>query len=320
MQRDHIRLGHAARIDALGRLHLRQRLDAIAQRGGAFEFQRLGRLGHIPGQLGLHLRRLALQEPLRIRHQRAIARLVDMADARGGAALDLVKQAGPRPAGEHRVRAVAQEKDLLQLVQRPVDRARAGEGAVIVALFLLRAAMLLDLREGVFLRNEDIRKGFVVPQQHVEIGLQLLDEVLFQQQRLGFRPRRQEHHRLGRVDHPGDARRMAGGAGIVRHPRLEVARLADIKHPAFGIEHPVDARLRGQGLQIGLNDLMPGYLTLRHPLPPLLPSSAPTDPGADSPVRAATLRALAQEKSCPRILWISLVKNFGRSGFFLVFG
>ena len=37
VQRYHIRLGHALRVDALGGLHLRQRLDPVAQGGGAFK-------------------------------------------------------------------------------------------------------------------------------------------------------------------------------------------------------------------------------------------------------------------------------------------
>src|SRR5690606_32251358 len=124
--------------------------DPVAQGGGALELHRLGGRRHVLGQLGLYLRRLALEETLGIRDERRVSCLVDEPDTGRAASLDLVEQARPRAAGEHRVRTVAEQKHLLQLVQRPVDRAGTGEGAVIVALLLLRTAMLLDLRERMF--------------------------------------------------------------------------------------------------------------------------------------------------------------------------
>ncbi len=260
VKRHHVRLGHAARVDALDLLDLGQRLDPVPKSGGAFEFHRVRGFGHIPGQLRLHLRGLALEETLRIGDERAIIGFANVAHAGGSAALDLEKQTRPGAAGEHRVGAVAQEKDLLELVEGAVHRARAGEGTVVIALFLLGAAMLLDLWKGVFPGDENVRKGLIVTQEDVEIGLELLDEVLFEQQRLGLRPGRQEHHGRRGVDHPGDPRRMARGAGVVRNPRLEVPRLADVKHPTLGIEHAVNARLCGQRLQIGLDDRMSGFL------------------------------------------------------------
>ena len=121
----------------------------------------------------------------------------DLAGAGRAAALDLVEQAGPGAADELAVRAVAQQERLFQLVQSAVDCAGAGEGAEVVALFLLRAAMLLDLGKSVVATDEDIGEGFVVAQQHVVLGLELLDQVLFEQQRLGLGPRGEKHHRRG---------------------------------------------------------------------------------------------------------------------------
>jgi hypothetical protein len=71
--------------------------------------------------------------------------------------------------------------------------------------------MLLDLRIGVFGRDQDVREALVVAQQDVVARLQLLDQVLFKKQRLQFRPRGQEHHRGGLEDHPGDTTGMARG-------------------------------------------------------------------------------------------------------------
>ena len=88
----------------------------------------------------------------------------------------------------------------------------------------------------------DIRKALVVAQQHIVFRLELLDEVLFQQQRLGFGLRRQHHHGAGFRNHLGDARRMARGLGIIANTPVQVARLAHIQHRALGIEHPIHAR------------------------------------------------------------------------------
>ena len=207
MQRDHVRLGHTARVDPLRRLYLRQRPDAITQRGGALKLHLFRGLRHLLGQRFLHIRGFARQEPFGIADAFGVVGLRDLADTRPGAALDLVLQAGPCPAVEHGIRAIAQKKDALQLVQRPVHRARTREGAVICAFVFLRAAMLVDHRKGM-IRDMDVRKRFVVPQKYVVARLELLDEVLFQQQRFGLGPRRQEHHRRGFRNHPRDAARV----------------------------------------------------------------------------------------------------------------
>ncbi|EKE43377.1 hypothetical protein OCGS_2569 [Oceaniovalibus guishaninsula JLT2003] len=253
MQRDHVGFGHAFGVDALAALHLGQGADPVAQGGGALELHRGAGLLHLAGKLGLHLGGAALEEVFGILDQRAIIAFADLADARGAAPLDLVKQAGPGTGFEHRIGAVAQQEHALQLRQRPVDRPRTGEGAVIIALLGLGAAMLLDLRKGMVAGHEDIRERLVVAQQHVVAGLELLDEVLFEQQRLGLRPRRQEHHRRGFADHAGDAGAVPRRPGIVRHPRAQVAGLADVKNGPLFVQHPVDARRAVETAQIGLH-------------------------------------------------------------------
>ena len=253
VERHDIGLGHAARVDALRALHLGQRADPVAQRRRALELHRLrGRL-HLGRELFLHLCRAAREEAFGIGDRGGIAGAVDMADAGPRTPLDLVEQAGPRPAVEHRVRAVAQKERLLKLVQRPVHGARTGEGPEIDALLGLGATVLLDLRKGVILGDEDVGETFVVAQKHVVLGLELLDQVLFEQQRLGLGPGGEEHHRGGVPDHPVDPSRMPPRPGIVRHPRLQVPRLADVEHPRLRIEHPVDAGRAVERLQVALD-------------------------------------------------------------------
>src|SRR5690606_10656693 len=132
-----------------------------------------------------------LQEARRVLDQRGIALRGDVADAGSRAALDLVEQAGPRPVREEAVRAGAEQERLLQLVQRAVDRAGGGEGAEIAPLLAPGSAMLAEQRPGAVL-DQDMRKALVVAQQHVEAGLQLLDEIRLEQQRLGLRRRGDE--------------------------------------------------------------------------------------------------------------------------------
>ncbi len=138
-----------------------------------------------------------------------------MAHARGRTAFDLVQKAGPRTGIKYRIGAIAQQKNLLELVQRPVDRARAGKGAVIRTLLLFCAAMFLDLWKGMILCHQNIGKAFVIAQQDVEFRLQLLDQILFQQQRFGFGFCGQKHHRSRGTNHPVDPAAVATGARIV---------------------------------------------------------------------------------------------------------
>ena len=142
----------------------------------------------------MDFRAVPRQKPLRILNGGSVVFLADIADAGRATAFDLIEQTGSGAAIEGRVGAVAEQEHLLQLVQGPVHRAGTGEGAKIAALFFLRAAMFLDLWELMLCRNQDIREAFVVPQQHIVARLELLDQVLLQKQRLGLRPRGEEHH------------------------------------------------------------------------------------------------------------------------------
>ena len=258
MQANDIGLLYALRVDALGGLYDRQRLDPVAQGGGAFKLHRVGGVLHLTRQLGLHLRRLALQEALGVGDRHRVIFRADLADAGRAAPFDLMQQARPGARVKGAVGAVAQQEHLLQLVQSPVHSTRAGEGAEIGALGRFRATVLADHREGMLRRDQDVGEAFVVAQQHVVARFQLLDEVLLQQQRLCLRPRCQEHHRRGFGDHPLDPAGMAGRAGVAGHARLEVARLAHIEHAALCIEHPVHPGRAVQCAQIGLNPRVTG--------------------------------------------------------------
>jgi hypothetical protein len=167
--------------------------------------------------------------------------------AGAGAALDLIEQAGPRPVLEIAVVAGAQQEGALEGVDGAVHRPDAGEGAVVVAPALARAAMLDELRRLVVGGEQDVGQGLVVPHQHVVAGLELLDQVGFEEKRLGLRGRGDEFHGGGLADHPGDAVGMGLPPGIGADPRLQALGLAHVENVPPAVEHPVDPGRVGKG-------------------------------------------------------------------------
>ena len=111
--------------------------------------------------------------------------------------------------------------------------------------------MLHDRRRLVVLRNQDVGKGLVVAQQHVEARAEALDEVGLEQQRFRLGARAHEVHRHGGADHAGDAAALAGEPRVADDALLQAARLADVEHVAVGIDHAVDARCVRQRLHRG---------------------------------------------------------------------
>jgi hypothetical protein len=244
---ENIRLLDALGVDALHPLDRRERGDPVPVAGGALELESLGGLLHLGPHPVLHGVRLAGEErPGRIRHG-GIILLGDLARAGAGAALDLIEQAGPGAVLVITVGAGAQQEGALQGVDRPVDRPDAGERPVIIALPAPCAAMLDDLRGGPVGGDQDVGERLVVPHQHVEAGLQLLDQVGFEQQRFGLGRGGDELHRRRLRDHPGDAVRMGLPAGVGADPGLQVLGLADVEDVAAMVEHPVHAGRGRQG-------------------------------------------------------------------------
>ena len=165
----------------------------------------------------------------------------NLAGARRRAALDLVEQAWPGAIGVKAVRAGAQEKRPLQRVEGAKHRAGAGERAEIVAGQTARAAMLDEPRRRMSGADQDIGEALVVAQRDIVAGLELLDEIGLEQQRLGVRRGGDEHHRMGLRHHARDAARLALGRHIGGDALLDRARLADIEHLALRPDHPIDA-------------------------------------------------------------------------------
>ncbi len=214
MQRDDVRLAHCARVNALIGLHDGQRLNPVTQTGRAFELHGLRRRRHVFLEPLLYFGRFPAEKVVGLLHQLGIILRCDLAAARPRTALHMVVEARPVARLHLSVGTGAQQEHLLQRIQRPVHRARAGKRAVIAAFARFRPAMFLQPWKLMLRGNKDIGKTFVIAQQHVVARLQLLDEVLFQQKRLCLGRGRQEHHRRSFRDHPRDPPRVAGGARI----------------------------------------------------------------------------------------------------------
>ena len=144
--------------------------------------------------------------------------------------------------------------------QRAAQRARVGEGPEIA-----RAVVLPDAREGeagdrvvqVDLEQQEL---LVVPETDVVARVELLDQLAFQQQRLGLAAHDVEVEVVDGVGQRLELQVPAhapGGLEILAHPLAQVPRLADIDHRPEAVAHQVDARLVGQRAQL-LADLV-GY-------------------------------------------------------------
>ncbi len=250
----------AALVHRLLVQHARQRADAVAPFGRLLVVQRLGAGRHLPLQLVDHLLRLAEQKGFSIAHVQRVIGLRHQADAGPGAAADLVQQTGPRAVGEDRVLAGAQAEHLLDQVDRLLHRPGARVGAEVAVPAVDAAAVVGDAREASRLRRGealaaagDLQVGvaLVVAEQDVELGVQRLDQVVLEQQRLGlgahhgrFQPRDARHHMA-------DARAAVVLVEVAGHALLQVARLADVQHLVARVEVAVHAGQAGQRRHLG---------------------------------------------------------------------
>ena len=216
--------------------------DSRISLGGGFEFEFVGGLLHFARELLLHQVAAAGEEIGRLAHELGIAAKIDFAGAGTCAAADLVEQTGPRAALEKAVGAGTDQEGALQGRDSAVDGTGGSKRAEISAGAALRAAMLEDLRRPVVAGDQDVGERFVVAQLHVETRPELLDQIGFQQQRLGFRRGRDDLDARSRCDHAQDTRRLrCVDACIGGKPLANVLRLADIQHVTGSVQHAIDA-------------------------------------------------------------------------------
>ena len=184
MHRRHINILQAMQINALSRLDMGQRSDAVAIGSGGLEFEGVARRGHAIGQPRLDVLAAPGKKFARFIDQGGIGGFADAPNTGRRTALDLVLQAGARTAGEYRIGTGAQWKGAVQGIDRLIYRAGRGEGAKIFSLRFFCASVFGDARIGVAAGDQAIGKGFVVSEDAVVVRLEAFDEVAFKQQRL----------------------------------------------------------------------------------------------------------------------------------------
>jgi len=90
-------------------------------------------------------------------------------------------------------------------------------------------------------REVDERKRFVIAQQNVVARHQPLDQIALEQQRLGLGRSNDDFEGRGLGHHAAQPVRQPGRMGIILHPALQIARLADVHRIALAVEHAIDA-------------------------------------------------------------------------------
>ncbi len=240
---DCVEVAARARHELL-RLHALELRKLIAVLRGALEVELRGRLLHALAEPLGHDVAAALEEQDRVLEVARVVLLRDQADARRGAALDLVLQARPAPILEVTVLAAPELEELLELAQRLAHRARVRVRAEQLRFARARTAVEREPRKGVIRGQLDVRIALVVAQHDVEPRPMLLDQVVLEHQRFGLGARDRDLDARDRAHHRDGLRVLRAPAlEIARHALAQVARLADVDHLARRVEHPIDAGL-----------------------------------------------------------------------------
>jgi hypothetical protein len=222
-------------------------LVADASRPLELELARRGaHLGLEPLDQGVGL---AVEEVDQLLGELLVGLPVDLAHARPGALLDVEQQAGsaePLVAAELVVRAGAQREGPQQQVEGLADGVGVGVGAEVLGALALAAPH--HHRPGPVVGDGDgeERVALVVAEPDVEAGPVLLDQVVLEHEGLDVVADLDPLDGLGRGHHLGRARvHVARVLEVVRQALAQVARLADVDHPAVRVLELVRAgRLR----------------------------------------------------------------------------
>ena len=247
---DAVILGHTDGVEfpararhELLRLDVLQPRELVAILRRALELQRLRRLLHALCEPRGDDVALAFEKQHGVLEIPRVVLLADQTDAGRRAALDLMLHAGPAAVLEIAVLALAQLKQLVELIQRLAHRACVRIWAEQPPLRRPRPAIERQAREAMLRLEQDVRIALIVAQHDVEAWPMLLDEVVLEHQRFDFgtrdrnlEPRNRPHHR----DRFCVVR--AAALEIASDAPFQVACFADVDDRAGGVEHAVDAR------------------------------------------------------------------------------
>ena len=235
--------------DALLFLELVDRPQLVAQPRGGLELLRLGGGQHPRAQRALQLGMAAFQKKLRVLDGGGVSLGGGQAlHARAQAAMDVVLQAGPGMVAGQIDLATGDEKAAVDQLHDPVGQVPGKVGAVIGRAVLAQPAGDKNFSKAVPQRQLHVGVRLVVPQQDIEAGMALLDEVVFQSQRLVLVGHQDvvQVHRLAH-QRAGLGVGLGGFKQVRANPRTQVLGLAHIDHLALGVFVEIHAGLGRQG-------------------------------------------------------------------------
>ena len=231
---------------ALDRLAHRE--DLVAQARRPLELERVAGLVHLLVEAVEHRRGVAVEEGDELVDERHVLVVVDGADARRDALLDVRVEARATEAlvaVELALGARADRERAQQQVERLADRVGVGVGTEVADALALGPPHHHGPRPLLVEGDREVRVGLVVLQPDVEPGPVLLDEVVLEEQRLDLVAHRDPLDRVGGVDHLRGSAPSRPVAEVRHHPAAQALRLAHVEHAAVGVLELV--RPRGVG-------------------------------------------------------------------------
>ena len=222
--------------------------DLIAEQRGALELEVLGRSLHPSGQLRQHELAVPLQEGAQPGDDLPVAFSVHRADARAGAALDVIVEARLGVVAGDLAGAVQVREHAAQNIQRLAHGVGGGKWAIVAAAVPLHAPNDADLGEILVPVQLDVGVGFVVLEPHVEPRPVALDQLIFQDQRfqLGVGD---DPFQVGDLAHQPPRLGIPVGLEVRADAVAQHHRLADVDHLPVGRMVEVDPRPLGQGVE-----------------------------------------------------------------------
>ena len=235
--------------------------ELVAHAGRELELELVGRLGHPLFEALDDRVVLAVEEVEEVVDELVVVVVVDVADARRRALLDVrveARAAEPVVPVELGLRARADRERAQQEVERLADRVRVRVRAEVADALALRAAQ--HHRPGPVLveRDREVRVALVVLQADVEAGLVPLDEVELQEEGLDLVLGDDPLDRLRGADHlAGALGEQLGLQEVVREAAAEALGLPDVDDPALAVEELVRPGRVGDRTGLGAGNHAP---------------------------------------------------------------
>ena len=241
---NHLLFGHGA-------LH---RCQPVAQARRLLELEFLGSGAHLGIESVHDVVGVAVEELAQFSHELAIRHVVDLADTRPAALLDVEQQTGPAEA-LMLVELARAARAHREAPQQQVERFANGVGVCIwpevPSALALATAHHQRPREGFVERHRQERVALVVTQANVEPRPELLDEAVLEHERLDLVTHLDPFHRLCGGHHlRGSGVQLPGVLEVVREALTQARGLAHVDDGAKTILMQVHSRLVREGTEL----------------------------------------------------------------------